>query len=49
MVWCAKYRRRVLGGRVAVRLRELIERKATEKGWEIIAVEVLPDQVHLVV
>ena len=49
MVWCAKYRRRVLGGRVAVRLRELIERKATEMGWEIIAVEVMPDQVHLVV
>jgi putative transposase len=49
VVWCAKYRRRVLGGRVAVRLRELIERKATEKGWEIIAREVMPDQVHLFV
>ena len=32
VVWCPKYRRRVLGGRVAARLRELIEQKATERG-----------------
>ena len=49
VVWCPKYRRRVLGGRVAARLRELIEAKATERGWEIIAVEVMPDHVHLFV
>ncbi|GAA5035863.1 IS200/IS605 family transposase [Actinopolymorpha pittospori] len=47
VVWCPKYRRQVLGGRVAVRLRELIEAKAAEKGWEIIALEVMPDHVHL--
>ncbi len=28
---------------------ELIEHKATEKGWEIIALEVMPDHVHLFV
>jgi REP-associated tyrosine transposase len=49
VVWCSKYRRRVLGGRVAARLRELIEQKATEKGGEIIAVEVMSDHVHLFV
>lgn len=49
VVWCPKYRRRVLGGRVAARLRELIEQKATERGWEIIALEVMPDHVHLFV
>lgn len=49
VVWCPKYRRRVLEGPVAVRLRELIEQKAAEKGWEIIAVEVMPDRVHLFV
>ncbi|MFF4259217.1 IS200/IS605 family transposase [Streptomyces sp. NPDC001663] len=47
VVWCPKYRRRILGGRVAVRLRELIEAKAAEKGWEIIALEVMPDHVDL--
>jgi putative transposase len=41
--------RQVLGGRVAVRLRELIGQKAIEKGWEIITLEVMPDHVHLVV
>jgi putative transposase len=49
VVWCPKYRRRVLGGPVAVRLRELIEQKAAEKGWEVIALEVMPDHVHLLV
>ncbi|MCT9009170.1 IS200/IS605 family transposase [Streptomyces rhizosphaerihabitans] len=49
VVWCPKYRRRVLGGRVAVRLRELIEAKAVERGWEIIALEVMPDHVHVFV
>ncbi|MFI6494403.1 IS200/IS605 family transposase [Streptomyces sp. NPDC050564] len=49
VVWCSKYRCRVLGGRVAVRLRELIEAKAAGKGWEIIALEVMPDHVHLFV
>jgi putative transposase len=37
------------GGQVAVRLRELIEQKASEKGWEIVALEVMPDHVHLFV
>ncbi|MET8132601.1 IS200/IS605 family transposase [Streptomyces sp. NPDC005251] len=49
VVWCPKYRRRVLDGQVAVRLRELIETKATEKGWEVMALEVKPDHVHLFV
>lgn len=49
IVWCPKYRRPVLGGRVADRLQELIEAKAAEKGWEIIVLEVMPDHVHLFV
>ncbi|MFF4352564.1 IS200/IS605 family transposase [Streptomyces sp. NPDC001530] len=49
VVWCPKCRRPVLGGPVAVRLCELIEQKADERGWEIVALEVIPDHVHLVV
>ncbi|PJJ04467.1 putative transposase [Streptomyces sp. 2333.5] len=49
VVWCPKYRRPVLGGRVAERLDELIRAKAEERGWEIIALEVMTDQVHLFV
>jgi putative transposase len=49
VVWCSKYRRPVLGGRVAERLDALIRQKADERGWEIIALEVMPDHVHLFV
>lgn len=49
VVWCPKYRRRVLGGRVADRLDELIQEKAAERGWTVVALEVRPDCVHLFV
>ncbi|MFD7276322.1 IS200/IS605 family transposase [Streptomyces sp. NPDC059862] len=47
VVWCSKYRRPVLDGQVAERLRELIEQKAGERGRHIVALDVLPDHVHL--
>jgi putative transposase len=49
VVWCPKYRRRILGGRVACRLSELLEQIADEHGWQILAQEVMPDHVHLFV
>ncbi len=49
LVWCSKYRRRILGGRVAARLDELLEQIAAEHGWQIVAKEVMPDHVHLFV
>ena len=49
LVWCPKYRRRVLGGRVARRLDELLAQIAEEHGWQIVAHEVMPDHVHLFV
>jgi putative transposase len=49
VVWCPKYRRPVLAGLVGVRLRELIEVRAAEHGWRIVALEVMPDHVHLFV
>lgn len=49
VVWCPKYRRRVLGGRVKDRLEELIHAKAEEHGWEITALKVMPDHVQLLV
>ncbi|WP_155989202.1 zinc ribbon domain-containing protein [Nocardiopsis sp. CNT312] len=39
VVWCSKYRRPVLSGRVAQRLEELIRSKADERGWQVIAVD----------
>jgi putative transposase len=49
LVWCPKYRRPVLGGRVAARCGQLVEQIAGEQGWEIVAKEVMPDDVHLFV
>ena len=46
-VWCPKYRRKVLTGRVEITLRTLILAKATELYCEIVALEVMPDHVHL--
>jgi putative transposase len=49
LVWCPKYRRPVLVGDVAVRLKALLTEKAAEMGATLHALEVLPDQVHLFV
>jgi putative transposase len=49
VVWCPKYRRRILCGRVAHRLSELLERIADEHGWQIVAKVVMSDHVHLCV
>ena len=49
VVWCPKYRRPVLQGRTASRLRELIDAKASQNGWRIVACEIMPDHVHLFV
>jgi putative transposase len=49
LVWCPKYRRRVLGRRAGFRCGERLEQIAGEHGWEIVAKEVLPDHEHLFV
>jgi putative transposase len=49
VVWCPKYRRRVLGGRIEARLKEIIREVVAEKGAWLVEVEVMPDHVHLLV
>lgn len=46
VVWCPKYRRAVLDGRVARRLDERLDDIASEHDWEIVAREVPPDHVR---
>ena len=45
-VWCPKYRRKVITEKVVMRLKELITSISRENGWEIIALETMPDHVH---
>ena len=46
-VWIPKYRKRVLADAVADRLRGLLSEVAQAKGFEILALEIQPDHVHL--
>jgi putative transposase len=46
-VWIPRYRRKVLGGDVGERLEELIREICAARGWEIEALAVGPDHVHL--
>ncbi len=47
IVWCPKYRRKVLVDTVAVRLKELIYSMSQEFQVELIELEIMPDHVHL--
>jgi len=49
VVWCPKYRRKVLVGAVAERLKELIEQRCLEINAEIIEMEIMPDHVHMLI
>ena len=46
-VWCPKYGKKVLTGKVEERLKQLINAKAKTMGCEILALEIMPDHVHL--
>lgn len=49
VVWCPKYRKAVLVGRVAEALKRLLEAICAERAWRILALEIQPDHVHLFV
>ena len=47
VVWCPKYRRKVLVEEVAARLQEIIREVCAEREATIEALEVMPDHVHV--
>ena len=49
LVWCPKYRKRILVDVLAKRLRGLLYQKAKEIKAKIQALEIMPDHVHLLV
>lgn len=48
-VWCPKYRRKILTGAITERLSALIHERAAALYLDIMALEVMPDHVHLFV
>jgi len=49
VVWCPKYRRKVLHGEVEVRLKQIIQAVCDEKGAELMEIECDRDHIHLLV
>lgn len=49
VVWCPKYRRKVLTGDIETRLKELIVETANGINADVIELEVMPDHVHLLI
>ena len=49
VVWCPKYRRKVLVDKVAIRLKELVQSICIERNFDLIEMEVMPDHVHLLI
>src|SRR5712692_5396148 len=48
-VWCPKYRKKVIVGKVEKRLKTLLQEKVTALNGKIIALETMPDHVHIFV
>lgn len=49
IVWCPKYRRKVLVGKIETRLKTLIQQICIANKVEIIEMEIMPDHVHILV
>jgi putative transposase len=49
VVWCPKYRRKVLREGIAERLKQIIAQVCQEHQAELFQLEVMPDHVHVVV
>jgi putative transposase len=47
LIWIPKYRRKVLVGKIRNRLIEVLHEKCQQMKWEIIALEVMPDHLHI--
>lgn len=47
LIWCPKYRRKVLVDGKDLRLKRIFLEKASSMGWEIKTMEVMSDHVHL--
>lgn len=47
IVWCPKYRKAILEGKVKEFLEDQIQTIAATKGWDILESQIMPDHIHL--
>ena len=49
LIWCPKRRKKVLVGKIAKHLKEILIQVAKEKGVDILALKIMPEHLHLFV
>lgn len=49
IIWCPKHRHIVLDNALAIELKHIIAETCSVYGWELQAIEVMPDHVHIFV
>ncbi len=49
IVWCTKYRRKVLTPEIQERLKEIIKEKCKERNFELLEIETMEDHIHVFV
>ena len=47
VIFCPKYRRKVLVDGIDTRMKELIKEKEKQWGYQVIEMEIMPDHIHL--
>ena len=47
VVWCPKYRKKILVSKIASSVSSLLNEICTENGWPVITEEIQPDHIHL--
>lgn len=47
LVWIPKYRRSLMKGQFALRLKQVLSQIAKDYGFNIVAQEVMPDHIHM--
>lgn len=49
LIWCTKYRHPILVDAVEIEARHILAQTCTVYGWELHAIEIMPDHVHMFV
>ena len=49
IVWCVKYRRDVLNGQVAIKLKELLTQISKDNGFQILEMNMEEDHIHMLI
>jgi putative transposase len=49
IIWCPKYHHAVLEGAIAIELKRILAETCSVYAWELQALEIMPDHVHLFV